>query len=328
MLEKRMVMYIGVPKGLGRVIESNAWSRMPFGTTLGQPRGAARRPRSPVRHFVCSGDDRKKIKQIVGKAVSEEELRTAVGAAVERAVSLTLKAARALERSPRSPGTKTLFREIFGTFPEFVPKWRAASAPWKDRGELVALRLKRAADILAGGQIQYYCWGCPGGDRDPMTYEACNYPPGEYLIGFGKGFWENLKNAAYNYMAMTLLHEALHIYYSSVITRGHEGRYGNAYCYQRFVPEMNGLYLYPKTEEACPSILRRGSRGVEVRKLQSLLNNWISRFPGLDRPSELTVNGVFDRHTEAAVRAFQNVASLKEKGVVGSETWRELLQWK
>ena len=321
-------MYIWVPEGLRPVIESNSWSRISSGTTLGQPRAATRRPRSPIRHFACSDDDRKKIGQIVGKAVSEEELRTAVGTAVKKAVYLTLKAANALEKSPRSIGTKTLFREIFGTFPEFVPKWRAAGASWKDRGELVALRLKRAADILASGQIQYYCWGCPGGDRDPITYEACNHPPGKYIIGFGKGFWENLKNAAsaYDYMAMTLLHEALHVYYSSVITHRHEGRYSNAYCYQRFVPEMNGLYLYPEVEKVCPSILRRGSRGLEVRKLQSLLNNWITQFPSPDRPSQLTVNGVFDHQTEAAVRSFQSVASLKEKGVVGAETWHELLK--
>lgn len=326
-------MYIWAPKSFGHVIEPNAWARMPFEARLGQPPATASRSNNPVRHFTCSDDDRKKIEQVVGKPVSMEELRAAVGTAVGKAVSLTSKAILDLEKSPRSAKTNTLFREIFGTFPEFVPKWRASGASWKDRGELVALRLKRAAGILATGQIQYYCWGCPGGDRAPTTYEACNYPIGKYIIGFGKGFWENLKNpAAYYYMAMTLLHETLHIYYSSIILSNHEGTYGNANCYQRFVSEMNGLYLYTHTEKACPSILRRGSRGPEVGKLQSLLNKWIQLSVGTmnlaDRPPLLTVNNNFDQATEVAVRAFQKATGgLEANGVTGSETWRALLLW-
>ena len=329
-LEKRAVMYIWIPEDTGQVVDRPVRSRISSGTTLGQPRAAKKIPPDPIRFFTCSADDRKKIAKVVGKAVSEEELRNALSAAVKKALALTLNAARELERSPRSTGTKTLFREIFGTLPEFVPSWRAAGAIWKDRGGLVALRLGRAAKILAEGDIRFYCWGCPGGDRPPETYEACNFPPGKYIIGLGKGFWENLKNpsSATNYMAMTLLHEALHVYFSSVITAKHEGRYGNAYCYQRFVPEINGLDLYPETEKACASILRRGARGPEVRKLQGFLNNWIKQFPGPDKPAQLTVNGVFDLSTETAVRKVQSAANLKEKGVVGSETWQELLKWK
>jgi peptidoglycan hydrolase-like protein with peptidoglycan-binding domain len=90
---------------------------------------------------------------------------------------------------------------------------------------------------------------------------------------------------------------------------------------------MNGLYLYPEVEKACPSILRRGSRGPEVRKLQSLLNNWITRFPGPGKTSKLTVNGIFDGRTETAVRAFENISNLESKGVVGLETCRALLRW-
>jgi len=298
---------------------------------LGQSAVATSQSNNPVRRFACSNDERKKIEQVVGKPVSTEELRTAVGTAVEKAVSLTSKAIHALEKSPRSAQTKTLFREIFGTFPEFVPQWRASGADWKDRGELVALRLKRAASLLASGQIQYYCWGCPRGDRDPATYEACNYPIGKYIIGLGKGFWENLKNSsAENYMAMTLLHEALHSYYSSLIGNSHEGTYGNAYCYQRFVSEINGLNLYPHTEKACPSILRRGSRGPEVGKLQNLLNNWILSpvvtMKLVNKPPLLTVNNIFDQPTEAAVRAFQKATGLEANRVAGAETWRVLLR--
>ncbi len=298
-------MYIGTPEGLGQT-------------------------GNPVRHFTCSNDDRKKVVQVVGRPLSMEEMRTAVASAVGKAIALTSKAVKALEKSPRSAQTRTLFREIFGTLPEYVPTWRTADAAWKDRGGLVALRLKRASGILASDQVQYHCWGCPGGDRSPTSYEACNYPVGKYIIGLGKGFWENLKNAsAEDYMGMTLLHEALHIYYSSIIGSSHAGTYGNAHCYQRFVPEMNGLNLYPHTERACPSILRRGSRGPEVGKLQNLPNNWIQppvvTMRLVDRPPILTVNNIFDQPTETAVRAFQKETGLKATGVTDAETWRALL---
>ena len=66
----------------------------------------------------------------------------------------------------------------------------------------------------------------------------------------------------------------------------------------------------------------------KIHKLQGFLNNWIKQFPGPDKPAQLTVNGVFDLSTETAVRKVQSAANLKEKGVVGSETWQELLKWK
>lgn len=307
--------------------ENFAQSRQALGglsAGLGQPPAA-----SPVRTFTCSEANRKTIAAIVGKPVSIPDLQAALTAAVRRAIVLSSGAIRALEKSPRSGTTKTLFREIFGTFPEFVPDWRTADAVWKDRGALVALRLKSAAGLLASGELKYHCWGCPGGDRAPTTYNACNHPAGSYVLGLGKGFWENLNSTdGVEYMAMVLLHEALHAYYASVIDARHEGRYGNAYCYQRFVSEINGLSLYPETEKACASVLRRGSRGVEVGKLQKLLNLWIQSpvitMSLIDKPPALRVNRVFDRATETALRAFQNAVSLTPSGIADSDTWRKL----
>jgi hypothetical protein len=63
-------------------------------------------------------------------------------------------------------------------------------------------------------------------------------------------------------------------------------------------------------------VLRRGSRGAEVRRLQTLLNA-----PG----QSLGVDGGFGHATEAAVRAFQRAHNLNPDGVVGPATWRALL---
>ena len=58
--------------------------------------------------------------------------------------------------------------------------------------------------------------------------------------------------------------------------------------------------------------LKLGSRGNEVKEVQSLLGG-------------LTVDGIFGKKTEAAVRAFQAANGLKVDGIVGKETWAALL---
>jgi hypothetical protein len=283
-----------------------------------------------VRKFTCSQADLDKVNHAARKTADAAAVKTAIAAAIEKAISLTKKAIRELEKTPRTTATRTLFREIFSTFPEYTPKW-AAGASWKDLGGLVALRLQRAAEVLAGGKVQYHCWGCPGGDRDPSTYDACNHPCGKLVIGLGQGFWEFWGTDDVERMAMTLLHEALHVYYCANIKDAGNGRYGNIYCYQRFVPEINGLDLYPQVEKACASVLRRGSRGREVRKLQNMLNHWYYQLPVTmtlePELTELEVTGVFDRQTEKNVKIFQRKNGLDADGVAGSDTWRSLLQF-
>jgi uncharacterized protein (TIGR02594 family) len=66
------------------------------------------------------------------------------------------------------------------------------------------------------------------------------------------------------------------------------------------------------------SVLRRGSTGSEVRRLQGLLNAKLTPSPGL------VVDGAFGGLTEAAVRQFQVANGLSVDGVVGSQTWGAL----
>jgi len=61
--------------------------------------------------------------------------------------------------------------------------------------------------------------------------------------------------------------------------------------------------------------LRRGSRGEEVKLLQTLLGN-------------LDVDGIFGKKTKAAVMAFQSASGLKVDGIVGPKTWAALTEGK
>lgn len=66
---------------------------------------------------------------------------------------------------------------------------------------------------------------------------------------------------------------------------------------------------------AARPVLRRGSRGPAVRRLQEALTR--AGFP-------TSVDGDFGRLTEAAVRAIQSARGLSVDGVVGSQTWAAL----
>jgi peptidoglycan hydrolase-like protein with peptidoglycan-binding domain len=77
---------------------------------------------------------------------------------------------------------------------------------------------------------------------------------------------------------------------------------------------------YFSTTTQSPSVLRRGSRGAEVRELQEGLNIWLAQ---MGKP-RLIVDGIFGPLVESAVRAFQSIAGLVVDGIVGSHTQQAL----
>ena len=64
-----------------------------------------------------------------------------------------------------------------------------------------------------------------------------------------------------------------------------------------------------------PSILRPGSQGTDVERLQQDLSAL---------GYEVQVNGNFDGDTEAAVKKFQEQSNLNVDGVVGAQTGQQL----
>ena len=65
-------------------------------------------------------------------------------------------------------------------------------------------------------------------------------------------------------------------------------------------------------------ILKHGSRGADVRKLQKLLNA-----QGVC-PEPIVIDGVFGPTTLDAVKRFQRQAHLPVDGIVGGKTWDRL----
>jgi len=69
------------------------------------------------------------------------------------------------------------------------------------------------------------------------------------------------------------------------------------------------------------TLLRNGSRGDDVRQVQTWLNTVRSQIPG---NPQLAVDGIFGPITEGAVIAFQRHFGLVPDGIVGPITWGEL----
>ncbi|MFM9264320.1 peptidoglycan-binding protein [Tychonema sp. BBK16] len=73
-----------------------------------------------------------------------------------------------------------------------------------------------------------------------------------------------------------------------------------------------------KSHKPHKRILKHGSKGEDVRKLQKLLNA-----RGLC-PEPIALDGIFGRTTLDAVKKFQRQAKLPVDGIVGGKTWDRL----
>jgi peptidoglycan hydrolase-like protein with peptidoglycan-binding domain len=71
------------------------------------------------------------------------------------------------------------------------------------------------------------------------------------------------------------------------------------------------------------SAQRYGSRGSAVRTIQRQLNRIAKNYPAI---GTVSVDGIYGRATEAAVRKFQSVFNLTADGIVGRATWYKLSQ--
>ena len=211
-----------------------------------------------LRHFACGPTELAAVRGVVGNAVSADQLRAAVRDSLVNAVTWARAAAAALSRSERDKGnTPFLFEEAFGTTAAQVPSWRPPGQTW-NLGDVVRARLLFAAQLLAGGSIHFFCWGdtrfCPECSDDPATYFACSSWGKRYVVCLGRGFWRDWRAGLRESMAATMLHEALHIYFSRLVAHGETGRYGDANCYARFALRSAKVNVPARVRNRCAAL--------------------------------------------------------------------------
>ena len=74
------------------------------------------------------------------------------------------------------------------------------------------------------------------------------------------------------------------------------------------------LFLISTTADA--AVIKQGSSGETVRKIQTKLKNW-GYYDG-------SVDGIFGSRTEEALRGYQRRTSLRVDGVCGCNSWKKI----
>lgn len=212
---------------------------------------------SPTRLFSCTAPELARVSHTVGRTVTAAEARRAVSDAMGLARREATAVATALRAHRRSSRTTRIFRSVFNVPPTFVPNWRPANATWRDIGDLVAIRIDNAARILVGGHMRVFCWGsaarCPECTSPPTSYVACSSYRGRYHICLGEQWWQWYRGGQRGFIASTMMHESLHIYFRLEHHKATTGRpsVNNIFCYEALVALLMGRALKPGLRDRC-----------------------------------------------------------------------------
>jgi hypothetical protein len=194
---------------------------------------------------------------------TEAEALTIINTQIGVAIAMLRKAAADLRRGKRSAATRHLFLKIFRVRPEFVPAWLKTTATIKDRGDVVATRCSRVADLLASGRIRFFCvinaTNCPDCGNDNSGFACSSWgdesaaPTRSNVICLGNAFWDDMKAGQTTSMLSTLMHEPFHIYYGKYVTshRADAGKFGGINCIVQFVFEANGRTAPTRVSQRC-----------------------------------------------------------------------------
>jgi hypothetical protein len=201
-----------------------------------------------------------------------------INAQVGTAIVMLRKAAANLQRGRRSSATRNTFLRIFRVRPEFVPTWLRQTAEIKDRGDVVAVRCKRVADLLASGTLKLFCninsTNCPDCGNDNSDFACSSWgqesavPNTSNVICLGNAFWDDMKAGKTSSLLATLMHEPFHIYFGKYVTEhaADRGKFGGINCIVRFVFEANS--------RSAPDRVNRRCTAMAVRKELEAESSW------------------------------------------------------
>lgn len=189
-----------------------------------------------------------------------------INAQIEVAIKMLRKTAADLERASaaqrrrdRTQATKDLFLKIFRVRPGFVPKdWPKPTGRIKDRGDVVKVRCARVADLLASGQLKFFCaingTNCPDcASPTAPNAIACSSYGKDRVVCLGDKFWDAMKAGDSATLLAVLMHEPFHIYFGEYVTehRANSGKFGGIYCIVQFVFDANKRREPPWMDAVC-----------------------------------------------------------------------------
>jgi hypothetical protein len=204
---------------------------------------------------------------------TRSEALTIINAQIGVAISLLRKSATDLRRGSRSAKTKATFLKIFRVKPEFVPTWFTPTNAIKDRGDVVATRCSRVADLLASGALKFFCTinpaNCPDCSNDQNKFACSSWgdeskaPAKSRVVCLGHRFWDDMKAKRTDSLLATLMHEPFHIYFGKYVTshRADAGKFGGINCILQFVFETNNRVAPARVTKRCTDMAVRGELG-------------------------------------------------------------------
>jgi hypothetical protein len=224
-----------------------------------------------VRNF--SGPAAECTAALTSAGKTQAQALAIINAQIAEAIRMLRVAANKLKRGSRSTQTNQIFQRIFRVQPSFVPTWLTQTATIKDRGDVVAVRCARVADLLASGRIRFFCSvtaaNCPdcGNDNTPFACSSwgseSTAPGNSNVICFGLPFWNAMRRNDTPNILSTVMHEPFHIYFGKYVTEhAHPsgrsvGKFGGIDCIVRFVFEINGRTATALDIQACNSYVVR-----------------------------------------------------------------------
>ncbi len=186
-----------------------------------------------------------------------------INAQIGLAIAMLSKAAAALKHGARTQSTKDLFLKIFRVRPEYMPDWLKPTESIKDRGDVVATRCARVADLLASGKLKFFCTinttNCPDCENVSQTGTRACTSYSRRVICLGDLFWNKMKAGKTGSVLATLMHEPFHIYYGVYVTEHHSnaGKFGNINCIVKFVFDLNNRRFWDDIDIPCGTIKPR-----------------------------------------------------------------------
>ena len=206
---------------------------------------------------------------------TKEQALAIINAQIALAIRMLRLAADRLKQDARTPRTKAIFHKIFRVQPDFVPTWFKPTASLKDRGDVVAVRCRRVADLLASGTLKLFCsinsTDCPDCGNDNSDFACSSWgdesvaPRRSNVICLGAPFWDDMRAGNASSLRSTLMHEPFHIYFGKYVT-AHEradgksvGKFGGITCIVRFVFEINNQTPPQRVIDRCKATVVRSA---------------------------------------------------------------------
>ncbi|HSW11467.1 MAG TPA: hypothetical protein VLI06_01435 [Solimonas sp.] len=254
-----------MPFGIAQQYEGAAYEGQ-FETARRAPARARPAPRY-VADF--SGPAAECVRSLRRAGKTKAQALAIINAQIGVAIVMLRKAAAELKRGSRTQATKELFLKIFRVRPEFVPTWLKPTASIKDRGDVVATRCARVAELLASGKIKFFCTinstNCPDCSNDSSDFACSSWgdeskaPKKSRVVCLGDAFWDAMKAGSTSSLLATLMHEPFHIYYGVYVTehRSTAGKFGGINCIVRYVFEANRRTAPARVNQRCTDTATR-----------------------------------------------------------------------